>query len=157
MQMLKIFNFILYNFIMTLFSFCKLSIYQNLFFGALYKVLVQMWCRHDFHQVLVRRPFRLGFPRLCTFMSCIFELSLFFSSSVFPSSLFLELHYWSQMGRVLQYSLIRFFAVPMVCASLISFGAWFHSLLVSLMKLLSACLVFPPSSIVCLVVALTAL
>ena len=50
------------------------------------------------------------------------SLTLFLSLPVF-----LGICSWSQIGRVLQYSLIRFFTVPMVCASLISFGAWFHS------------------------------
>ena len=117
-----------------------------------------MQCRHDFHRsYLVWRPFRPGFPRLCTFASCLSALLLFFSSSAFPSPVLLDIHSRSQIGRVLQYYLIWFFAVPIVCASLISFGAWFHSLLVSLTKLPPACLVFPPSIIVCLVVALTVL
>ena len=67
-----------------------------------------------------------------------------------PSSMF-------QIGNVLQYCLILDFAVPMVIASVISGGALFHSLPVSLTKLFSAILFFPPSIILLLVDGLTVL
>ena len=62
-----------------------------------------------------------------------------------------------QMGNVLQYFRILSFAVSMVFASIISSGALFHILPVSLTKLSSIILFFPPSFILLLVVGLIVL